>query len=55
MTQSQKATFQFWRDEAKKAFKAFVAERTEANKRVYEFAVQKRNEAIYNWQEETVS
>lgn len=51
MTQKQRATFQFWRDEVKKAFKAFMNDRTELNKRMYEHAVQQRNNAIYNWQE----
>lgn len=51
MTANQKANFQFWREEAKKAFKSFINERSEVNKRMYEYAVQKRNDAIYNWKE----
>lgn len=54
MTQSQRATVQFWRTEKRKAHKAFIENRTELNKRMYNHANEKLNEAVFNYQEEEV-
>lgn len=53
METDQKAELKFWKAEAKKAFQDFVANRTRMNRIIYEHAIEKRNDALYNYREKS--